>query len=220
MSDTVAGASGSINEVYVYLTVLVPLAIALLANAGNLAQFGLQKRISQAEYHLQRLGLVEKALKLKKTLGNKLPAASATKILLAEYHQVVSVIDRMRARQEAEAAVAENRKQGLGALILPWPLSAAGWIFSGLCYVYWLAALAHFAMAADIFFYRANSAAELFLKDHFAQAAEHGDIVRIILINLVEFGLIGWIFHYLAVRDWTKHSIRSLARRLSSQSAA
>jgi hypothetical protein len=111
------------------------------ASANVFARLTLQRRIWQAEYDCKRLDLVEKALAVEKTLGDKLQTPRGTDVLLAEYRQVISSIASNRARQDAEAASQSERRRGMRALILPWPLSMAGWFASAIYYTYAFLAL-------------------------------------------------------------------------------
>lgn len=88
------------------------------ASANLVARFVLQKKISQAEYDFRRLDLVEKAIAVERTLGEKVQSQIGMDILLAEYHQVIDTIASNRAREDAKAASRSERSSGVRVLIL------------------------------------------------------------------------------------------------------
>jgi hypothetical protein len=185
-----AGEIGSAGPAASNLAVFVPLAGALLgpivgAVAGIIARFGLQNKITQAEFRLKRLDLVEKALAVEKALGDKLQASSATEILLAEYQQVISTIASTRAQEAAAAAAPPRSTKGLRKLILPWPLSVGGWVATGLYYFYAIAALVYIPLC----FVGPPDGLQDFLSGVFGSV------------------IIATGAYYFAMRSWTKHSM-------------
>ena len=198
MADPTGVAGLSDDE----LRVIVPLAAALLgpivgAAASVVARFGLQSKISQIEYQLKRLDLLEKALSFEDTLGAKVPISSNAEILVAEYQEIVAVIAATRASEAAKAAVPAQRRTGIRALILPRPLSIAGWFASGIYYVYGFTALASLVAAI----------ASSFSSDFNQETA-------LTYVGNAGGGLLlAWGGWYWAVRNWRKHSaIRQAGR--------
>lgn len=126
------------------ITLIAPAVAALIGVAASLANSFLARRelrtrIIEADYQSKRLEVLQRALSVQATLGDRALPKDEIESLKDEYRRVVEGVKR-RCAEPAPVVAAPpppvRRRRGLRSLILPRPMTISGWLATPIYYLY------------------------------------------------------------------------------------
>ena len=124
------------------ITVIAPAVAAVIGIVASLtnsflARRELRTRIIEADYQSKRLDVIQRALAVQETLGDRVLPSAGIQALKDEYLQVVAAVRQRREEPPKKAApVPMRRGVGLRSLILPRPMTISGWLATPIYYLY------------------------------------------------------------------------------------
>lgn len=146
------------------LTVIAPAVAALIGVAASLANSFLARRelrtrIIEADYQSKRLDVIQRALAVQETFGDRVLPHEGIQALKDEYLHVVACVRQRREEPPPKPVrLPPRRRTGIRSLLLPRPITISGWLATPIYYLYGTVTIAYVLYAviaaADVLGFR------------------------------------------------------------------